>query len=63
MDGTISHDRLWRGCREDIVLWVRKKTGFAVTTITSIEEAEFFLSKKGTTAALGYFDKLEVSRT
>ena len=42
------------------MLWMRKKTGFAVTTLTSTEEAEFFLSKKGT-ATLGYFDKLEVS--
>ncbi|KAG0575412.1 hypothetical protein KC19_5G002200 [Ceratodon purpureus] len=44
--------------REEIVRWVRKKTGHAVTTITSKEEAESFLSKN-VTAVLGYFETLE----
>lgn len=44
--------------RDEIVLWVRKKTGFAVTTLQSKDEAEYFLRKK-VTAVLGYFNKLE----
>jgi hypothetical protein len=49
-------------CRDEIVLWVRKKTGFAVTTLQSKDEAEYFLRKK-VTAVLGYFNKLEVRLT
>lgn len=43
------------------MLWVRKKTGFAVTTLTSTQEADSFLRKRST-AAFGYFEKLEVTR-
>lgn len=50
------------GCREEISLWVRKKTDNAVTTIRSEEEAEIIL-KKNLTTVLGYFDKLEVHLT
>lgn len=46
-------------CRAELVLWVRKQTGDAVTTITSKDEAEAFLSKN-VTAAIGFFAKLEV---
>lgn len=57
-----SHHQFGGVCRDEIVLWVRKQTGFAVTTIQGKDEAEFFLSQK-VTAVLGYFDKLEVSLT
>ena len=46
-------------CREELVLWVRKKTGDALTTVTSKEEAHRFLSTN-VTVVLGYFAKLEV---
>lgn len=38
---------------------MRKKTGYAVTTLGSKEEAESFMSKNVTTV-LGYFENLEV---
>lgn len=47
-------------CREEIVLWVLKKTGSAITTILSKESAESFLSRN-VTAVIGYFDNLDVS--
>lgn len=44
--------------REEIVLWVLKKTGSAITTILSKESAESFLSRN-VTAVIGYFDNLD----
>lgn len=44
--------------REELVLWVRKHTGDAVTTITSKDEAETFLSKS-VTVVFGFFSNLE----
>jgi protein disulfide-isomerase A1 len=54
------HPYLGGQSRNEIVLWVRKKTGYAVTTITSQEDAESFL-RKNATAVLGYFETLTVS--
>jgi protein disulfide-isomerase A1 len=44
--------------RAELVLWVRKQTGDAVTTITSKDEAEAFV-RKNVTTAIGYFANLE----
>ncbi|XP_076921394.1 protein disulfide isomerase-like 1-6 [Bidens hawaiensis] len=44
---------------EEIVIWVRKKTGAPIIRIESIDEANDFL-KKHSTFAVGVFDKFEV---
>ena len=44
-------------CRDEILIWLRKRTGFAATTIATKEEAEAFLSRHGP-AVLGFFCKI-----
>lgn len=45
--------------REDIVIWVQKKTGTPIITVNTVDEAQRFL-KKYHTFALGLFEKFEV---
>lgn len=45
--------------REDIVIWVQKKTGSSIITVNTLDEAQRFLNKYHT-FALGLFHKLEV---
>ncbi|WZZ47537.1 hypothetical protein YC2023_043796 [Brassica napus] len=46
--------------REDIVIWVQKKTGSSIITVNTLDEAQRFLNKYHT-FALGLFHKLEGS--
>lgn len=46
---------------EDMVLWVRKKTGEPVARLTSVSEAEVFV-KKHTIFVVGLFEKFEGSQ-
>ena len=47
------------GFREDIMIWVRKKTGTPVVKLGSVDEATEFL-KKYHSFVLGLFEKFEV---
>lgn len=47
------------GKREEIVIWIRKKTGAPVIRIDSVADANGFL-KQHSTYAVGLFDKFEV---
>lgn len=46
--------------REDIVIWVQKKTGAPIITVNSLDEAQRFLNKYHT-FFVGFFHKFEVS--
>jgi hypothetical protein len=48
-------------CREEMVNWVRKRTGFAATTISTKAEAEAFLNKN-VAVVISYFEKFEVGK-
>lgn len=45
--------------REDIVIWVQKKTGAPIITVNAVDEAQRFL-KKYHTFVVGLFEKFEV---
>lgn len=45
--------------REEIVIWVQKKTGAPIVTVNTVDEAERFL-KKYHTFVVGLFNKFEV---
>lgn len=53
----------WGHCvllyREDIVIWVQKKTGAPIITVNTVDEAQRFL-KKYHTFVVGLFEKFEV---
>lgn len=49
-------------CREELVLWVRKQTGDAATTLTSKDEAATLLATN-VRAVIGYFANFEVALT
>lgn len=46
--------------REDIVIWVQKKTGSPIITVNTVDEAQRFLNKYHT-FVVGLFNKLEVT--
>ena len=46
--------------REDIVIWVQKKTGSAIITVNTLDEAQIFLNKYHT-FVVGLFHKFEVT--
>ena len=45
--------------REEIVIWVQKKTGAPIVTVNTVDEAQRFL-KKYHTFVVGLFNKFEV---
>lgn len=45
--------------REEIVIWVQKKTGSPIITVNTVDEAQRFL-KKYHTFVVGLFNKFEV---